>query len=123
MRLPPAAPPLPLPAADWLAGLRAFVKARRRQPRPLQRRLPPAAELDAEAGLIAGMLRDLLIMFRDVLPIIAVVLFFQYVVIRKHIAHLHKVMGGFMLVIIGLYAFVVGLKMGLFPIGRNMAEQ
>jgi len=58
MRLPPAAPPLPLPAADWLAGLRAFVKARRRQPRPLQRRLPPAAELDAEAGLIAAHLRS-----------------------------------------------------------------
>jgi hypothetical protein len=27
------------------------------------------------------------------------------------------------LVIIGLYAFVVGLKMGLFPIGQSMAEQ
>ena len=26
------------------------------------------------------------------------------------------------LVIIGLYAFVVGLKLGLFPIGRSMAE-
>jgi hypothetical protein len=33
------------------------------------------------------------------------------------------VMGGFVLVIVGLYAFVVGLKMGLFPIGRSMAEQ
>jgi len=58
-----------------------------------------------------------------VLPIIAVVLVFQYLVIRKHIAHLHKVMGGFLLVIVGLYAFVVGLKMGLFPIGQSMAEQ
>jgi hypothetical protein len=70
-----------------------------------------------------GMLRDLMIMFRDVLPIIAVVLIFQYLVIRKHIAHLHKVMGGFLLVIVGLYAFVVGLKLGLFPIGQSMAEQ
>ena len=73
--------------------------------------------------ILLGMLRDLVIMFRDVLPIIAVVLIFQYLVIRKHIAHLHKVMGGFLLVIVGLYAFVVGLKMGLFPIGQSMAEQ
>ena len=30
---------------------------------------------------------------------------------------------GFVLVILGLYAFVVGLKLGLFPIGESMAEQ
>jgi hypothetical protein len=77
----------------------------------------------AAGSLLLGMLTDLLVMFRDVLPIIAVVLFFQYLVIRKSIAHIHKVMGGFVLVIVGLYAFVVGLKLGLFPIGRSMAEQ
>jgi hypothetical protein len=77
----------------------------------------------AASSLLLGMLTDLLVMFRDVLPIIAVVLFFQYLVIRKSIAHIHKVMGGFVLVIVGLYAFVVGLKLGLFPIGRSMAEQ
>ncbi len=74
-------------------------------------------------GVLLTMVIDLLTMFRDVLPIIAVVLFFQYMVIRKHIAHIHKVMGGFVLVIVGLYAFVIGLKLGLFPIGRSMAEQ
>jgi len=78
---------------------------------------------EVAGSLLLGMLRDLMIMFRDVLPIIAVVLIFQYLVIRKHIAHLHKVIGGFLLVIVGLYAFVVGLKMGLFPIGQSMAEQ
>ena len=82
----------------------------------------PAAEGGVGAFLL-GMLTDLLGMFRDVLPIIGVVLFFQYVVIRKPLAHLHKVAGGFVLVIVGLYAFVVGLKLGLFPIGRSMAEQ
>jgi hypothetical protein len=86
---------------------------------------PEVAEIVSEVGgsLLLGMLTDLLLMFRDVLPIIAVVLFFQYVVIRKPLAHLHKVAGGFVLVIVGLYAFVVGLKMGLFPIGQSMAEQ
>ena len=72
---------------------------------------------------VFGMVRDLLLMFRDVAPIILVILFFQYAVIRKPIAHLHKVMGGFVMVIVGLYAFVIGLKLGLFPVGRSMAEQ
>ncbi|MCG5515884.1 MULTISPECIES: DUF1538 domain-containing protein [unclassified Ectothiorhodospira] len=82
-------------------------------------------ELVSQVGgsVMLGMLTDLLVMFRDVLPIIAVILVFQYLVIRKGIAHVHKVMAGFILVIFGLYAFVLGLKLGLFPIGRSMAEQ
>ena len=70
-----------------------------------------------------SVLSDLGEMLRDVAPIIAVVLFFQYLVIRRRIPHLHKVVAGFLMVIVGLYAFVVGLKMGLFPIGSAMAEQ
>jgi hypothetical protein len=86
-----------------------------------------AAQTGSEqVGLLVAalnMLVDLLTMFRDVAPIILVILFFQYVVIRKPIAHLQKVMGGFVMVIVGLYAFVIGLKLGLFPVGRSMAEQ
>jgi hypothetical protein len=82
-----------------------------------------AVDATGGRGLLSGMLTDLLGMVRDVLPIILVVLFFQYVVIRRHIPHPHKVVGGFVLVIVGLYAFVVGLKLGLFPIGQRMAEQ
>ena len=74
-------------------------------------------------GILLGMLTELLLMVRDVLPIIAVVLFFQYLVIRKPIAHVARVVSGFVLVIVGLYAFVLGLKLGLFPIGQQMAEQ
>ncbi len=66
---------------------------------------------------------DLARMIRDVLPIIAVILLFQFVVIRKRIPRLPMVIVGFALVIVGLYAFVVGLKLGLFPIGERMAEQ
>ena len=66
---------------------------------------------------------DLLKMVRDVLPIVLVILFFQYLVIRKALPRLPMVVFGFGLVIVGLYAFVVGLKMGLFPIGESMAEQ
>jgi hypothetical protein len=86
---------------------------------------PETAEVAAQVAgsVFIGMLRDLLLMFRDVLPIIAVVLVFQYLVIRKHITHVHMVVAGFVMVIVGLYAFVVGLKIGLFPIGTSMAEQ
>lgn len=84
---------------------------------------PAVAPTASVLGRLLGMLGDLLTMLRDVLPIIVVILFFQYAVIRKPIAHLHKVTGGFVLVIVGLYAFVVGLKLGLFPIGRSMAAQ
>src|SRR5690554_6236571 len=69
------------------------------------------------------MLLDLASMIRDVLPIILTILFFQYVVLRRGLANPRKILFGFLLVILGLYAFVVGLKMGLFPIGTSMAEQ
>ncbi|GGY81692.1 DUF1538 domain-containing protein [Marinobacter zhanjiangensis] len=72
---------------------------------------------------ITGMVGELLGMIRDVLPIILTVLFFQYLVLRKGLANPRRVVFGFILVIFGLYAFVVGLKLGLFPIGTSMAEQ
>nr|WP_245832315.1 DUF1538 domain-containing protein [Oceanospirillum sanctuarii] len=62
-------------------------------------------------------------MVRDVLPIILTILFFQYLVLRRPLADPRRIIFGFLLVILGLYAFVVGLKMGLFPIGTRMAEQ
>ena len=57
----------------------------------------------------------------DVIPILGVILFFQYVVLKKHIDNLKEVVIGFGLVIIGLYAFIVGLELGLFSVGETMA--
>ncbi|KUG57291.1 hypothetical protein AVL61_14270 [Kocuria rosea subsp. polaris] len=62
-------------------------------------------------------------MLRDVLPMVLVVLFFQYVALRRRLSHPLRVAVGFVMVLVGLYAFVVGLKLGLFPIGTMMAEQ
>jgi hypothetical protein len=73
--------------------------------------------------MVPGMAVDLLLMLRDVLPIILVILFFQYAVIRKPLPYVRRVIMGFAMVIMGLYAFVIGLKLGLFPLGRSMAEQ
>jgi hypothetical protein len=88
----------------------------------------PAAEPEAGSAVAQQldpgvMLSDLLGVVRDIIPIIAVIAFFQYGVVRQPIAHLHKVAGGFALVIIGLYAFILGLNLGLFPIGESMAFQ
>ncbi|MFW5824878.1 MAG: DUF1538 domain-containing protein [Marinobacter sp.] len=81
------------------------------------------ANQDGAPGGLLKLLLDLAEMVRDVLPIILTVLFFQYVVLRRGLVNPPKVVFGFLLVICGLYAFVVGLKLGLFPIGTSMAEQ
>jgi nitrogen regulatory protein PII len=59
----------------------------------------------------------------DVMPIVLIILFFQYAVIRKHIDNVWNVFLGIILVILGLYAFILGLEMGLFSLGETMALQ
>jgi len=63
----------------------------------------------------------LLASIRDVTPVIAVILFFYLFVLREPIANFGKRAGGFGLVILGLYAFIIGLELGLFPIGESLA--
>ena len=60
---------------------------------------------------------------KDVAPILIVIFFFQYVIIKKPVNQLHKISVGIIMVIMGLYAFIVGLEMGLFPIGESIAFQ
>lgn len=59
----------------------------------------------------------------DILPIAAIIFGFQYLVIRKKVKHLPQVLAGFVLVLIGLSFFLLGLKQALFPMGGLMAEQ
>jgi nitrogen regulatory protein PII len=70
---------------------------------------------------ILDVLKGLLGVVVDVVPILAVILFFQYVILKKPIENLKNVIIGFGLVIIGLDAFIVGLEMGLFSVGETMA--
>lgn len=65
----------------------------------------------------------ILAVVRDILPILAVIFFFQYVILRKRIENMRTVLIGFLLVILGLYAFILGLEMGLFALGESMAFQ
>jgi len=60
---------------------------------------------------------------RDVLPIAFIIFFFQFVVIRRPIPNLKRVLIGFGYVILGLALFLLGLEKALFPVGRMMAEQ
>lgn len=57
----------------------------------------------------------------DVLPIFFVIVFFYYAVLRKSITNIPQRAFGFALVVLGLYAFIFGLEIGLFPIGESLA--
>lgn len=84
----------------------------------------PTTAPGAEANdWVVGTILGLASMVLEVLPIVGVVLFFQYVALRRKLSHPLRVVIGFAMVLVGLYAFVVGLKLGLFPIGTLMAEQ
>ena len=72
---------------------------------------------------ILDVLKGLAGVVIDVVPILAVILFFQYIVLKKPIDNLKNVIIGFGLVIIGLDAFIVGLEMGLFSVGETMAYE
>ena len=69
-----------------------------------------------------GLARLLLEAARDLLPIVAVIAFFQVVVIREPFPNLTEILVGTALVVLGLAFFVRGLEMGLFPLGEAMAQ-
>jgi hypothetical protein len=68
-------------------------------------------------------LRLLMATARDVLPVFALLLFFQLVVLRRPIPRPGKIFFGFLFVLIGLTCFLAGLDLALFPVGRAMALQ
>ena len=59
----------------------------------------------------------------DVLPIAIIIFATQYLIIRRHLANLKQVLFGFVLVILGMAFFLVGLEEALFPLGEVMAKQ
>ena len=59
---------------------------------------------------------------KDLLPIVLVVAFFQIIVLDQPIPELGNILLGGLSVIIGLTFFVSGLRLGLFPIGENLAH-
>jgi len=59
----------------------------------------------------------------DVLPVALFLFFFHNVVLKRKLVNRNRIIAGFLLVVVGLGLFLVGLERGLFPLGRLMAEQ
>ncbi len=74
--------------------------------------------MEAMTALIKAFLGSL----RDLLPIIAVIAFFQLLVLQEPLPNLLSILVGLLLVVSGLTLFIFGLEMGLFPIGESMAQ-
>ncbi|HMY07545.1 MAG TPA: DUF1538 domain-containing protein, partial [Accumulibacter sp.] len=77
---------------------------------------------DQHRYAVMAMLIDFLIMVRNLLPIIAVVLFSSFVVLRRPLADPKGLAVGMTLVAIGLFLFDEGLQVGLFPLGDEMTR-
>ena len=58
---------------------------------------------------------------RDLLPILLVVVFFQFVVLRQPLPNPGRTGLGLLLVLLGLTFFLRGLEQGLFPLGESIA--
>lgn len=71
---------------------------------------------------ILGVLIDLLYTFLNLVPIIITILIFQYLIIKKPIPNMSGVVFGLVFLVIGLHAFIVGIKLGLFPVGESIAN-
>ncbi|OUS17897.1 hypothetical protein A9Q88_02110 [Gammaproteobacteria bacterium 50_400_T64] len=59
---------------------------------------------------------------RDLLPIVLVILFFQYFVLQQPLPNVAQLILGLIFVVLGLTFFIHGLEQGLFPIGESMAH-
>lgn len=59
----------------------------------------------------------------DVLPIAAILMFFQVAVLKRVPPNPKRIAAGFFYVLVGLTLFLVGLEMALFPVGETMAHQ
>ena len=71
---------------------------------------------------ITKLLQAMLSSFKDLIPIILVVSFFEIFVLHQAPAELGSILIGVVFIVLGLTFFVFGLEMGLFPIGESLAE-
>lgn len=76
---------------------------------------------ESSASAFWGYVQTFLQSVRDVAPVIIVILVFYWAILKKPIHDFWKRMDGFGLVVLGLYAFVIGLELGLFPVGESLS--
>lgn len=68
-----------------------------------------------------ALFKSMLSSFRDLMPIIVVIAFFQLVILQQPIPDVSDLFVGTLFVVLGLTFFIYGLEMGLFPIGEQVA--
>ncbi len=73
-------------------------------------------------ALLRPFARQILNSLRDLAPIFLVIAVFQLLVLQQPIPNLFDLLAGALLVVVGLTLFVLGLEMGLFPLGESMAH-
>jgi len=73
--------------------------------------------------VIDGLTTALIGTSRDVFAVSALLLGFQYLVLRQPIPHLRRLLAGLVMVVVGLAFFLIGLELALFPLGELMATQ
>jgi hypothetical protein len=71
--------------------------------------------------LMKALLKNLLNSLRDLMPIVVVILFFQFLVLRQPLPGVVDLLIGTLFVVLGLTIFIQGLELGLFPIGETLA--
>ena len=59
--------------------------------------------------------------FLDLVPILAVVLVFQVLIIKQPVADVASLIIGTLFIVLGLALFVQGLEQSLFPVGEALA--
>ena len=72
------------------------------------------SEIQAMMRLIGGTARDLM-------PIVLIVAFFQFFVLRQPFVDIGSMAAGLVVVMAGLAIFIRGLEMALFPLGESLA--
>lgn len=73
--------------------------------------------------LLFNPLKLLLATAQDVVPVLALLVFFQMAVLKRPLPRPGRLIFGFVLVLVGMTCFLAGLDLALFPLGRNMALQ
>jgi len=72
-------------------------------------------------GTLKKLTRAMLGSVRDLLPIVLVICFFQFLVLQQPLPDVGQILLGVLFVVLGLTFFIHGLEQGLFPIGESMA--
>ena len=72
---------------------------------------------------LGNLLQTLAETVRDVLPIVATLMAFQLLVLRRELPNPRRLLQGFAFVLAGLVLFLMGLEQAVFPVGKTMAAQ